>query len=644
MARIKAAYLGAAGVPTARINQIIADENFRRLAGLAQSNQVIGIIARQVQADLLAYITSSVTIMQTATTRAISKQLNAMISRAVANAYIEMNKKQARQLSRDVKEIVKLTIVQGSPQDILIARTTVAMGRKTFLLFPQTAVSDALLSVRYASLIIGRDLKPRLPYIVKGAMMETFITAWSGLTEDQFPTAYRTLIANIIATKLKVTVLGWTPTSWTMALDFEELFGDYTDLQEGYHYGALLMASGNRAAYGPYQRVTLPYHEGKLLRNPVTVRYQFWASIWKGKRFYSSFANAPGRYGSRPWRARKMVEAKSNALESYTKARNKALDAMAKDSDVNKRTGKHEFRTEEAFTKHQARLENLNRLKRNITTLSERESMPPLEIINPQGLKAETIMARTSYWASKNIAPVWLLLQYGQVRYVPVIPPKGVFERFRILLNERLSAEITTRYNTQFAKLAYNRQGNVVIPPDRPIAMPLPLGITESQRFIPKAGNKIYLMQGKKALEKALGNIQEAPVFAKNDPAVAARAAVAAREVLDMIRDYPIPPTPASSTIQDAGLYRQWTPKSGIGSGLMGNRAYMDQLRRTGATYMDKSAPDIPSTLNKGMVLQMMHERDIARTATRVRSAQLAVTRKRGAPWSKLKKRAVKYY
>jgi hypothetical protein len=501
--------LSGRGYSKEKIADMLLQQRLTELAALAEGNAAIGSIVRSVQAQLIRNILSSMAIMQSKSTRILGQQIDDMISNQIASKHIQYN----RRLVRDIKAIVVLeTLKRRSPQEVLIAETERAMTGSVRLLFPSrdSAFTQQLLNLPYANLAIGRDLRLELPTIVKSIMMDAFATSWATLSDDQFPLLYKVLILNIISNKLVVNVMGIRATDWTIRLNFEQLFGDYKDLQEGYHYGALL--AGPEKGAVPlntlWKRSTIPYKD-QLLKNPVSVRYEYWKAVWQGRRFYSSFGAR-----SRPYHYKRLNQAKQAAQERLGKqaeARNKILESSAK-----KRGGRYHFTDEGAYGRLQEVQQRMRNTMAVIDSLEQHQDRPPLEI--PRGLKMTTIMARVAYWGGKNIAPVWLLLQYGQVRYPPIIPPKGVFEKFKLLLNAELEKRITKIYNTQFAKLQETPKGTYTISSDRPVSMPLPLGISKQAEAAMRAGttalpgNRMYVM-AEQAVSGAIRNVEKAVVF-----------------------------------------------------------------------------------------------------------------------------------
>lgn len=494
------------GVPRNRVLEIQRVDELNALTNLVQNDALLRTLSLHVHQQLLKQLASSTDLLKKGSTKGI----NAIVSRLAEDAVKTGTMNAELAITRAVETLVKENFVKGrtqNPQMMLIEATERAMKDSIYIVFHDSDFTWQLKQVQYANLYLGQQFKEMIPSLVYQTLVETFEKSWANLSEDAFPWMYKQLILRVLQTKLQVKVIGTAVTDWMFAINFNELFGDINDLEEGYHYGALLAAGGNTKAYGPYQRSTIPYKDQDL-KNPVRVRYNFWYTIWRGGKFYSSYGAR-----QRPAHARKF-KAGYERLNAATQQIGQQLTEQFEKGKVLKRgpnKGKVRFDTREDMIKFQNLSKRYRKVRDIKTRMGENLNTPPLEIANPKELKANTLAARASYWARKNIAPVWILLEYGQVRYPPTIPPKGVFEKFRISLDLKLKTMITEAYNTEFAKLRYTSKGTVVLADDRPVSMPLPLGISQEQAtamnlgLTAMPGDKLYLM-----LPKAINIVDKA--------------------------------------------------------------------------------------------------------------------------------------
>jgi hypothetical protein len=76
----------------------------------------------------------------------------------------------------------------------------------------------------------------------------------------------------------------------------------------------------------------------------------------------------------------------------------------------------------------------------------------PAAIKNSIQLVNATINARVNFWRSIGKAPVWLLLEFGQVRYQPIIPPRGVYFRFITKVQKQIKEVIRQQQNTDLSQ------------------------------------------------------------------------------------------------------------------------------------------------------------------------------------------------
>jgi hypothetical protein len=279
-------------------------------------------------------------------------------------------------------------------------------------------------------------LSEEIDELIYLVLARTFIEAWSGLDKNQMPQEYRDHLLMLIWKHYKmgtIRVNGKKLTNWWITVDFEKLFGSVVDLESAYHLGAMTSArvGGTDKSGGTlvYSRVKLPY-VGQPLMHSIPVRYGYWYSMWMGNRMYSP-AGAANR--------KEHISKMKTRMETLQKRQANLAEKRSEYSRTTTDTG-IKYAYEEA--KFEARKNRLDSLEEYARTYSTKQVMRI-----PPGQRDLTIATRIAYWAIRGVAPYWYFLEYGQLRYAPTIPPRGVYGRFIINLRREISKLVTKMYN-----------------------------------------------------------------------------------------------------------------------------------------------------------------------------------------------------
>lgn len=285
--------------------------------------------------------------------------------------------------------------------------------------------------------VLGGRIRRNVELIVYDALIEAFEDAWAGLTDAQFPDLYRELIYRRIEGGFKDPQ--WNPlqlrqlsaADWRVQVDFEKLFGDYRDLQEGYHFGALVAGNDN-------ERVRLPY-TGQRLKNPVSTRYQFWYQMWTGQRKFYRPYNATNKQDLLR-KARESIPAHQKKITRLVAERNQLFEEGIND------------RNKKQANQRAQRIDNLTQeIERSRAILGRAQTTEGKGIRIPPDARDDTIKARVLYWNSIGSAPVWWFLEYGQLQYAPKIPPRGVFIRFQLRAQQAVTNYVIEEFNSMFS-------------------------------------------------------------------------------------------------------------------------------------------------------------------------------------------------
>ena len=317
---------------------------------------------------------------------------------------------------------------------------------------PQTMSS---IIFRAQSAIIG---------IMFAALEQTFTDAFQKLNVNQFPLEYRSQIISCIEKEFTKTIkIVTTKTArdpinqpWVVGINFYDLFGTYADLQKAYHYGAMLKTGGKVEK--------LPYF-GEDFVNPAKARHAYWLSLWLGKSQYSPVFGNKGyqqngddftRTEHRGKMSARIIanQNKIAALEEEQNVLNKRL--MTRRSTGGRKKFKPGMGFDETST--DSILEALEKGEEKISFYKARlryniryRDKQPRRIKDAKMKRKVTLQARTDLFKGHSKAPWWILLEYGQLRWEPKIPPQGIYAKFISLAKETVTNYIRTLFNQEFS-------------------------------------------------------------------------------------------------------------------------------------------------------------------------------------------------
>jgi len=437
-----------------RLRQMIADYYQQEKQ---KSISVYQLMLRNQERKLAAKYAQLVGKGLTAANMSTLRELHRLQSAAFAGAM--------RQFEEAVQKTF-LSLNNSVQRDLMYRQAVEKINTQGFKLYIMTDANPEASEVIQHLLGLSESVKNICEPLVYQALWAAFNKAWKGLTELQFPKRYKALVRLVIR-KLRarkaIIIHGNGPQTWELSLDFADLFGHWDDLKRGSHYGALIAQEGtksliddlnyeqNMARDDSEVRVRLPYSKENL-KNKWFVRYRFWSALWAGKDYYPELH-----------RGSTSEEAKKDLTEKHQK-RLEAVDANIK-IITNKKFGRRyktsdlfdssrSFKPDKTYLQRKKNLQRLQREKVKLTNSINSGESGALSIPTT-GLREETIRARTAFWLSIGKAPFWWFLEFGQFKYQPIIPPRGLTFIFQGLMNEvitqttnRVYHKIVKKYTT----------------------------------------------------------------------------------------------------------------------------------------------------------------------------------------------------
>jgi len=364
-------------------------------------------------------------------------------------------------LMEQLREVSKLELYINALQHI--------QSKKVALFINDGRLLEASNNMAQILQAVSFEVGSQITKLIYITLQEAFEEAWSGINTDAFPLLYRNLIRRQIKYAQKrnlIKLIGNKVTSWQILADFDEIFGDKGDLQRGYHYGAFLGGEGADAVeYKP--QVRLPF-TNQLLRNPVSIRYAYWLAMWTDQKFFSPTFNKWSvderfRMGSR----KEHAFSTQQRLDRLNKRKQSLEDRLEGERNSQVRTMMYSSRSspKDRWERRQYRVvlddilaemndinEKIGHIERGVAYSTKYKKTQPRKIKNAKEQKQRTIQARTAYWAQINKAPIWILLEFGQLRYAPRIPPRGVYYRFVAKMQKKIRELVRQAQNKTSSK------------------------------------------------------------------------------------------------------------------------------------------------------------------------------------------------
>jgi len=340
--------------------------------------------------------------------------------------------------------------------------------------------------------------------LIYECMRESFNEAWNGLGPDQFPFEYRNLVRRVInraERDKRVILTGNLVTNWQIIADFEEIFGNRVDFMKGFHYGAMLQEGSKgktdlKFTGARHNRARLPYTK-QLLKNPTNVRYAYWKAMWRDEpvpppgikpkdRFFSpTFAETrKEHYAASARRLERLAKRRAGfeiTLENAKKAQESAIRSQHRlRGNTNIRRAELQVSVDEASALISKTMDQISYVQKGEAYSQKHKFSQPKKIKDAQKMKSNTIAARVQYWGRINKAPVWILLEFGQLSYEPKIPPRGVYYRFMAKLQRRVRELVRQAQNEQGSRY----YGYTVNPAGRRIVSTPQAGETQIQFWL----------------------------------------------------------------------------------------------------------------------------------------------------------------
>lgn len=436
------------------------------------------------------------------TAREVLKMLASVAAYTTAIGTANLEKSVREQIS----ELDRIQVYY-SAMNILQQQRITLFVNETGLLAANNEMQQVLNSVSFG-------IAAKIEQLIYLVMWEAFTEAATGVSPDAFPPQYLNLIKMTILRAQKsraIKVVGKAP-NWYIIADFNELFGGRVELAKGEHFGAMIMEGASRkykqkinvVGRGPNQmnphvgsRVVLPYR-GQALAHGINVRYAFWSAIWYGNKFYSPYvtgleANVASKGLTSTRKAhytgsQKQMEALrkreaywQESAQNHTKTVKNLLNKMSDKRYTETNRAKHQKQAEEAQKQLGIDSLELDYVHRGMSYTQKHMFSEPRgthlprptrerggRILNSMRLRNATINARVSYWQGIGKAPVWLFLEFGQLKYAPRVPPRGVFYRFTSKLQkaiEELVRKQQNAYASQYYGYDVSPTGSRVVAP-----------------------------------------------------------------------------------------------------------------------------------------------------------------------------------
>lgn len=237
------------------------------------------------------------------------------------------------------------------------------------------------------SWVIVRSLA-QLSREVEPILMEILEEATAGLSEGAFPDEYKEHVRENMLRMVKSTAPPQSTSNGVLSIfyDFNTL-GDYGALTTAYHYKAMLAGADvtTERSFGPlagrlfeepvYGKVRLPYRAGQDLKNPIGRRYTFWKAVYRGDPYFISGS----RYSSK-------------------------------------------FKTRDAYWTRRITIVNPGQETQQTKVRFTGSSISPRTTAIPPNAWKDTLQARIAQLRSTHSSPEWLLLEFGQPKWSPIIP------------------------------------------------------------------------------------------------------------------------------------------------------------------------------------------------------------------------------
>jgi hypothetical protein len=324
------------------------------------------------------------------------------------------------------------------------------LGRRHFTLWVNSnGIVPPILENKQRMRGFAEILKDTVQLSIYKALEQAIDDCVSGLDKNAWPPVYTQLLKNRVAElrssggkKLKIT--GHSLSTWRISLDFDVLFGSYRDLMLAFHRGALIAGDSEK-------RVKIPYfgQEENLKQPEARIRYKYWSAMAQGKRVFY------GGYSSK----RKAIRGNRGRLQKNMDLKNAEKVQLGLDfRKLNKK--KDEAKRDAVNAKLQAADENLAVLQSHRDNVAT-ETKP---IAIPAGLWEATIQDRFDFWNKERLAPVWQYLEYGQLEWAPVIPPRGLTFKFFSIARGIVDKEVERLMKIEFASTGVNTAGVVFHP------------------------------------------------------------------------------------------------------------------------------------------------------------------------------------
>lgn len=233
------------------------------------------------------------------------------------------------------------------------------------------------------------EFRQRLPKVLK----DSFNDATIGLEEGAFPKKYIANLNKVIDANLdKIIAEGNSAQEVSITVgNFFQALGTMDDLERGYHYAAAV-------ATEEAKRESKKQSLGKFIWMGDTYSIQGKAGSWVGYRSKKGvfMPHKPLRRVTLPWSAQSQPLRTPNRFTRY-----KYWSAMYKGDPS---------------------------VKIDYLDIKGARKTRDIPVI---GSFKETVDARLEFWNTHNIAPYWLLLDYGQTQFKPIIPKNKPAKRVR---------------------------------------------------------------------------------------------------------------------------------------------------------------------------------------------------------------------
>ena len=350
-----------------------------------------------------------------------------------------------------VGDSVFKTIDTRAGLDVMLQNLQRGLGKRGFNLYVWDGGESMAAGLQQRIASLGPEIRDSVELAVYESLKQSFIDAWGTIKDiNAFPLEYRTAILERIEWLWQNRVLkiggSISATTWILQIDFGKIFGDYYKLYEGFHYQALeeggtskvklpyrsqrLKNSGASKATGPQRK----YGEAQADEGNELNRYRFWHILWTrtGQKFYY------------PYGGRGPITSGKSMRDIRLKQLRKLVDGAQERGDYNKKRG---FKYDEDYDKAKGYADDIVKINEGLS--GKKKNLPKGIPIPPNARKA-TIEARLAAWFPYT--PFWLYLEFGQFKWAPRIPPRGVFMRFYAKLRAMIKIIVEDAYRARFGK------------------------------------------------------------------------------------------------------------------------------------------------------------------------------------------------